>query len=73
MDEQSRERMNFTSGRLASALTRFRPWMEIPGPAPSWPGNLDGIDVFPRFYLFKLETYERQPINRQLIQTILYQ
>ncbi len=48
-DDQSRELMSFTSGRLAVLLSRFRPWMQSPGLAPSWPGNLAGIQISPRF------------------------
>ncbi len=48
-DDQCRELMSFTSGRLSVLLSRFRPWMQSPGLAPSWPGNLAGIQISPRF------------------------
>jgi len=48
-NEQGCELMSFTSGRLAVLLSRFRPWMQSPGPAPSWPGNLAGIYISPMF------------------------
>lgn len=48
-DDECRELMSFTSGRLSVLLSRFRPWMRSPGPAPSWPENLAGIQISPRF------------------------
>jgi hypothetical protein len=48
-DDQCQELMSFTSGRLSVLLSRFCPWTESPGSAPSWPGNLAGIRISPRF------------------------
>ena len=48
-DDQCRELMNFTSARLSVLLSRFRPWMPSPRPTPSWPENLAGIQISPRF------------------------
>jgi hypothetical protein len=48
-DDQCRELISFTSGRLSVLLSKFRPWIQSPGPAPSWPENLAGIQISPRF------------------------
>jgi len=48
-DDQCRELMSFTSDRLSVLLSRFRPWTRSAGLAPSWPENLAGIQISPRF------------------------
>ncbi len=48
-DDQCQELMSFTSDRLSVLLSKFRPWIRSAGPAPSWPENLAGIQISPRF------------------------
>jgi hypothetical protein len=48
-DDQCRELMSYTSGRLSVLLSKFRPWIQSPGLVPSWPENLAAIQISPRF------------------------
>ena len=48
-NRQSRDLMRFTSERLASVLSRFRPWVQRSGHPLPWPENLAGIYISPRF------------------------
>lgn len=48
-DDQCRELMSFTSGRMSVLLSRSRPWTQSPGLVPSWPENLAGIQISPTF------------------------
>jgi hypothetical protein len=47
-NQQSLELMRFTSERLATVLSRFRPWKQCPDPPVPWPENLAGIYISPR-------------------------
>jgi len=50
-DQQSQALMRFTSDRLASLLSRFRPWEQNQAASLPWRENLAGIFISPRLTL----------------------
>ena len=48
-DQQSRELMRFASDRLASVISRFRPWERCTDSPVPWPENLAGLYISPYY------------------------
>ena len=48
-DQQSGELMRFTADRLASVISRFRPWRQRTDTPVPWPENLAGLYISPYY------------------------